>query len=243
MKKFVVLMIMFSSLSLAQIGSANKDTVYFKYIRNPNGSLTILGNSLVSGSLTLNGALNASTNPITSGAITSSGGITSNGGLIQANASINAYIRINNTGAPANQKMYDWVEGTDGTLSLRAVNDAYSAVNNVLKVTRTGYSVTGLTIYPATTFNSTITVNGTGTSSIAGPVNFALQGSATIGAGDSVQVSITNLTTATGNAVISYKHDGPVVADTTATFNVTSAGTLTLFGKFGWVISYFITHL
>ncbi len=68
-------------------------------------------------------------------------------------------------------------------------------------------------------------------------------GSAVIGAGDSVQVTVTGLTSATGTAVVGYKRAGPVAvatADTIATYNITAENTLTLFGKFGWTVSYVI---
>ena len=66
---------------------------------------------------------------------------------------------------------------------------------------------------------------------------------ATIGAGDSVQVSVTSLTSAGGIAVVAYKMTAPAATDTAATWNVSTAGKLTIFGKFGRVVSYWVTHL
>jgi hypothetical protein len=68
-------------------------------------------------------------------------------------------------------------------------------------------------------------------------------GSATIGAGDSVQVTVTGLTTATGVATVAYKRTGAtsvVVADTIASYNITTADKITLYGKYGWTVSYVI---
>lgn len=67
-------------------------------------------------------------------------------------------------------------------------------------------------------------------------------GRATIGAGDSVRVAINGLTSATGTAVVSYFRGltSVATADTIATCNVSAAGQLTIFGKFGWVVSYFV---
>ncbi len=67
-------------------------------------------------------------------------------------------------------------------------------------------------------------------------------GNATIGAGDSVQVTVTGLTTATGVATVCYKRGitSSATADTIASYNITSADKLTLFGKYGWTVSYTI---
>lgn len=65
-------------------------------------------------------------------------------------------------------------------------------------------------------------------------------GNATIGVGDSVQVTVTGLTTATGIATVCYKRGitASATADTIASYNITAANTLTLFGKYGWTVSY-----
>lgn len=69
-------------------------------------------------------------------------------------------------------------------------------------------------------------------------------GHATVGAGDSVQITVQGLTTATGEAgVLGYRRTGAtsvVVADTIASSNITTDGKLTLYGKYGWVVSYWI---
>jgi len=67
-------------------------------------------------------------------------------------------------------------------------------------------------------------------------------GNATIAAGDSVQVSVTNLTTANGSAMVCYKNT-KAASDTAASYLITSAGKLTIFGKFNYVVTWFITHL
>jgi len=68
-------------------------------------------------------------------------------------------------------------------------------------------------------------------------------GSGTIGAGDSLQVTVTGLTTATGVATVAYKRTGATAtatADTIASYNINVADKITLYGKFGWVVSYVI---
>ena len=68
-------------------------------------------------------------------------------------------------------------------------------------------------------------------------------GTATIGAGDSVQVTVTGLTVATGQAVVWYKRKGAtsvVVADTIATYDINTADKLSIYGKYGWTVSYWV---
>lgn len=95
-----------------------------------------------------------------------------------------------------------------------------------------------LTITPAggdATVAADLAVTGSGLSTFNG----TNAGTATIGAGDSVQVSVTGLTTS-GVAVVSYKRSGATAVDTAATWHITETGKLSLFGKFGWVVSYWI---
>lgn len=66
----------------------------------------------------------------------------------------------------------------------------------------------------------------------------ANSGTATITTGDSVQVSVTGLTTA-GLAVVSYNATR-LAADTAATWSIWASGKLSLYGKFKKVISYWI---
>ena len=67
-------------------------------------------------------------------------------------------------------------------------------------------------------------------------------GNGTIGAGDSVQVTVTGLTSATGVATVCYKRGitSSATADTIATYDITANDKLTLFGKYGWTVSYTI---
>jgi hypothetical protein len=70
-------------------------------------------------------------------------------------------------------------------------------------------------------------------------VNFAgSAGTATIGAGDSVQVTILGLTPATGVAWSTYKRAQTAAPDTAATYRIDATNTLTLFGKFGWQVGW-----
>lgn len=69
------------------------------------------------------------------------------------------------------------------------------------------------------------------------------QGQTTTGAGDTVQVSVTNMTTSTGKAVVAYSYAGFIVSDTMATSCCKTAGKLTIRGKFGVPITYWIISL
>ena len=64
------------------------------------------------------------------------------------------------------------------------------------------------------------------------------RGVVTIPAGDSIQVSITGLTS-TSIATVAYK-GGKMTADTMATWQVCTAGKLSIYGKFGKIISYIV---
>ena len=64
-------------------------------------------------------------------------------------------------------------------------------------------------------------------------------GTATIGAGDSVRVAVTGLTTASGVAYVSYKR-ARSTADTIASWNINTQGQLSIYGKYGWVVGYII---
>ncbi len=67
-------------------------------------------------------------------------------------------------------------------------------------------------------------------------------GHCTIGAGDTTRVAVTGLTSATGEATVSYRdrfNTSTVVADTIPTYKIYD-GFITPSGKFGWVVSYFI---
>lgn len=63
-------------------------------------------------------------------------------------------------------------------------------------------------------------------------------GTATIGAGDSVQVTVTGVTSASGVAFATYKTTTPVVADTIASYTINTDNKITLFGKFGWSVGW-----
>lgn len=69
-------------------------------------------------------------------------------------------------------------------------------------------------------------------------LNAFIQGTATIGAGDSVRVAISGLTTS-GILVTAYKKTTFLVADTAATWYVPNTDTLTIFGKYNETVSYF----
>lgn len=88
------------------------------------------------------------------------------------------------------------------------------------------------------TLDKAQTVSGVRTFSGFDTFTGANSGTATIGAGDSVQVSVTNLTTS-GIAVVSYKATR-LAADTAATWSIWASGKLSLYGKFAKVISYWI---
>ena len=67
-----------------------------------------------------------------------------------------------------------------------------------------------------------------------------VSGTATVGAGDSIRVTITGVSTTGFTAQATYKTTAASVVDTAATYNLNAANTLSLYGKFGWVISYVV---
>jgi len=87
---------------------------------------------------------------------------------------------------------------------------------------------------------STLDSVSIGTLDVTGLSSFtANAGKATVGNGDSVQVTISGLTT-NGIASVSYITTAPQAPDTVATWQIKATNTLTLFGKFGWEIGYVI---
>lgn len=67
-------------------------------------------------------------------------------------------------------------------------------------------------------------------------------GRATIGAGDSVRVSVSGLTIASGSAAVAYKRTqtSSATADTIPTWDINTQGQLTIYGKYGWIVGYVI---
>lgn len=82
-----------------------------------------------------------------------------------------ARFALHDTDAAFDQKIYDFVSDS-GQLSCRAVNDAYSAANNWLNVTRSGYTIGTITLSgtqinlngPVTVFGALFTNGAVGTS-------------------------------------------------------------------------------
>jgi hypothetical protein len=64
-------------------------------------------------------------------------------------------------------------------------------------------------------------------------------GVATISVGDSLQISISGLTTA-AQAIVCYQTEGTATPDTAATWSAHATGKLTLRGKNGYTISYWV---
>jgi hypothetical protein len=60
------------------------------------------------------------------------------GGLSLSGSNPSVY--LNGNTQPANQKNADWVLNSDGSMSWQMCNDVYSACNNWLNITRTGYT-------------------------------------------------------------------------------------------------------
>ena len=59
--------------------------------------------------------------------------------------------------------------------------------------------------------------------------------------GDSIQVTATGITTATGDAIVCYRNSTSLLADTAASFRINTAGKITLTGKHGKTVNAFIT--
>lgn len=56
-------------------------------------------------------------------------------------------LTFRNAGAPLDAKYWEWIHDASGQLYCRTVNDAYSAADNVLIFSRTGYDFTQLGVY------------------------------------------------------------------------------------------------
>jgi hypothetical protein len=88
------------------------------------------------------------------GAISTGGIVTVNGGSIRTigTAPVND---LDSSGAPANQKFSRHQSDTAGNLHWQLLNDAYTAANEIIYATRSGYTLSGLTFGPSwQTFDS-----------------------------------------------------------------------------------------
>jgi hypothetical protein len=131
----------------------------------------------------------------------------------------------------------------DGNTSIGGTLTTTGAINgNTTLASTAGPTFGGLTLNGALSMG-TNAITSVGAVTSSGLSSFADNGgTATIGVGDSVQVTVTGLTAATGVATVCYKRGitTAATADTIASYNITSADKLTLFGKFAWTVSYII---
>lgn len=160
-------------------------------------------------------------------------------------ANIKAKIQTNTTSLHSGKLEFYTTKSNVSTLALTLDSSANATL--VGRMTSVGLTTTGaitatsqtiasgaITSSGKSTFDS-LTVNGYSTLTGNG-------GSVTIPAGDSIQVSVTGLTIASGSAVVSYSRykTTAATADTIATSAVYTAGKLSIYGKFGWIVKYFI---
>lgn len=71
-----------------------------------------------------------------------------------------ALVNIQKSDGPTDAKKWDWFGGISNKLSLRLVNDAYSASTDVLAVTRSGMSVTSVDVFAPITTTGLLTSVG-----------------------------------------------------------------------------------
>lgn len=133
----------------------------------PNGNVSITNSLSTGGSETVSG------NSTVTGQVQSNrAGTGSSSGLYVNSAQPAMSLSENDQGADG--KRWDLVASA-GVLSLRAVNDADSSASNVLYATRSGATVTGLTLAPDVTASGALTVGGnasiTGALTVTGAVS------------------------------------------------------------------------
>jgi hypothetical protein len=146
-------------------------------------TISSAGNTTLAGNLTVNGAgTHSFAGQVTS---TVNAANTSNlGSFVASNATLNSFTSYSPS-ASLDQKYWTWQSGTaigDGTIRLRALNDAQNNGINAITVTRSGISSTAVTI------GGNLTVSGTGNSGVAG--GFYIAGS-TVSPNNTACVDIT----------------------------------------------------